>query len=502
MLILPPHPGPAHLDQLFIDPTQSYSAQISNAGSARARLRSVLKATRRDAQSPNGADWTNAFKVLSRSAEWGAQAAANVGINNLRQRADFLALLALQATSEYLPYLHAILACVESDDLILRSEPVFSWRSALAAQVLRKSRPRIALPSLHYELSCLLLTHALCLSNRSATLVASLGSYETSASVSSAELKTHDETINSAAEMLCRSSGILSHLAEVVLPRWEAAVGEATKGRPVELQSDVVTALSKLALADANLLAIRRLLSRSLALSHTLTTPGPPLPKSHPSPSLLAKLHLKVYHLYDSARSLLKPYTSEISPDLRRYLSDGRLVAQSLSYKWLGVDAGENGTREKAGDSIAWLLMAKSGFDEVKGKTEGVGRLKVGKGKVGKESKGKLAQEAESVKAFLSAYKRVNDSLHFQPIPSAASLQLTVPSGIAALSAKLFTPPPPAFNPRPHDSTRPKIIPPPPPLDASFAGLNIDDDSSDEDEGPSAGGGNGDREYFGAGNYW
>ena len=91
----------------------------------------------------------------------------------------------------------------------------------------------------------MLLTHALCLSNRSATLVASLGTYETSSTVSTADLKTHDETINSAAEMLCRSSGILQHLAEVVLPRWEASAGEASKGRPVELTRDVVSALSK-----------------------------------------------------------------------------------------------------------------------------------------------------------------------------------------------------------------------------------------------------------------
>ena len=69
----------------------------------------------------------------------------------------------------------------------------------------------------------------------------------------------------------------------------------------------------RLCLADANLLAIRRLLSRSLSVAHSTTTPGPPLPPSHPSPSLLSKLHLQVYAHYDEARSLLKS-TSASSP--------------------------------------------------------------------------------------------------------------------------------------------------------------------------------------------
>lgn len=97
----------------------------------------------------------------------------------------------------------------------------------------------------HYELAATLLTYALCLSNRSATLVASLGTYETSSAVSTADLKAHDETINTAAEMLCRSSGVLLHLAEVVLPRWEGAVPDGGRGRPVELTRDVVSALAK-----------------------------------------------------------------------------------------------------------------------------------------------------------------------------------------------------------------------------------------------------------------
>ncbi len=77
-------------------------------------------------------------------------------------------------------------------------------------------------------------------------MVSSLGSYETLASTSTSALATHDATLNNAAEMFCRAGGVLTHLSEVVIPRWEAAVGEdGLKGRPVEFGRDVVTGLSK-----------------------------------------------------------------------------------------------------------------------------------------------------------------------------------------------------------------------------------------------------------------
>lgn len=106
-------------------------------------------------------------------------------------------------------------------------------------------------PCRHAELTGTLLAYALCLANQASSLVASLGSYEISASVSSAAIGVHDETINSAADTLCRASGVLMHLAETVVPRWEAAVGtEALRQRPVEMTREVTTALAKCVLRD------------------------------------------------------------------------------------------------------------------------------------------------------------------------------------------------------------------------------------------------------------
>lgn len=104
------------------------------------------------------------------------------------------------------------------------------------------SPPRIS----HFELAATLLSYGICLANAAAVLVASLGSYEVSSSVSSSAITTHDETVNQAADMLCRASGVFAHLAETVVPRWEAAVGgDSLRSRPVEFTRDAAIALSK-----------------------------------------------------------------------------------------------------------------------------------------------------------------------------------------------------------------------------------------------------------------
>ncbi|GAA6027233.1 hypothetical protein JCM8097_002509 [Rhodosporidiobolus ruineniae] len=485
MLLPPPVPAPVAFHQLLQDPSSSHTPHLTQATAARNRVRTALKQTKKDALADGrGADWAGAARAIS----------------------------------DYLPHLYAILACVEADDLLLRTDPaMFAWRASLSSQSLKKGNKRNPLPSLHYELTATLLAYALCLSNQASTLVASLGSYEIASSVSSSAITVHDETVNQAADTLCRASGVLLHLAEVVIPRWEAAVGhDALRLRPVDFSRDGATALSKLCLADAQLLAIRRLLSRSLSVAHSTTTPGPPLPPGHPSPSLLAKLHLQVYTLYDESRALIKSLPSspsgEISPLLRRYLSDGRLLALSLSYKWLGVDAGE---RSETGDALGYLGLARKTLDELREKEKGLGKLKgLAKKNTGaaKGRKGKVQEEVESTEAFASAYKRVNDTVHFQPIPPAPTLQSRLPSGRAALPLKPYTPFLPAFRPRAVAGAPPPPpakVPPPLPgspgaLEGGMGGLSLGaaggEDSDDEDDSGDEAAALGD--YFGAGQYF
>lgn len=174
-----------------------------------------------------------------------------------------------------------------------------------------------------------------------------------------------------------------------------------------------------MALADAQTLAIRKLLSKS-AYDSTLS-PGPPLPKSHPSPALIAKLYLECASLYASARALAKTpgktkapgkgREDEVAPELRRYLADEAQLCGALARKWFGVDAGENGGAERGGAAVAFLAWAKSELEELKDGGKGVS---IGKAKEKKERrKEKVAEELETVNVFLKHYKKMNDSVKF-----------------------------------------------------------------------------------------
>lgn len=181
--------------------------------------------------------------------------------------------------------------------------------------------------------------------------------------------------------------------------------------------------MNRLALADAQTLAIRKLMSKS-AFDSTLS-PGPPLPRSHPAPALIAKLYLHNASLYDSARSLAKTPGSkaatshldggggegtdggEVSSDLRKYLGRNVAFSNALAHKWLGVDAGEH---ERVGEAVAYLSWAKE--ELVTGResrAKAAASLGKSKGNEMGSKREKVAEEIDRVQAFLGNYKRQND---------------------------------------------------------------------------------------------
>lgn len=174
-----------------------------------------------------------------------------------------------------------------------------------------------------------------------------------------------------------------------------------------------------MSLADAQTLAIRRLLSKSAY--DTNIAPGPPLPKSHPPPALLAKLHIECASLYSSARLLAKTPASskasssgdtnkEVSADLRRYLGNQAALHTALSHKWLGVEAGEKGGTDKGGEAVAFLQWAKKGLEEIK---DGVKLVSLGNSEKEKEERWRESVNTElaNVNLFLKHYKKMNDTV-------------------------------------------------------------------------------------------
>lgn len=167
--------------------------------------------------------------------------------------------------------------------------------------------------------------------------------------------------------------------------------------------------INRMALADAQTLAIRKLLSK--AAYDSQVAPGPPLPKSHPSPSLIEKLYLECASLYTSARALVKTPgkardADDVLPSLRHYLADEARYCSALAHKWAGVDGGESGG-QKAGQAVAFLQWSKEELEELKGDSKGIS---IG-GKDRKEWKGKVTDELTAVSVFLRSYKKLNDSV-------------------------------------------------------------------------------------------
>lgn len=147
-------------------------------------------------------------------------------------------------------------------------------------------------------------------------------------------------------------------------------------------------------------------------------SPGPPLPKGHPSPGLLAKLYLFTLDNYSSALTLIKPSATKASTDqgsevtaaLRRYISDEIAVSSGLSHKWLGIESGEAG---RSGEAIAYLMWAREELENAKGgKVKSI--LSQG-GKRNKEMKternDRVVEEYKVVKSFLDDYTKENNNV-------------------------------------------------------------------------------------------
>jgi hypothetical protein len=141
----------------------------------------------------------------------------------------------------------------------------------------------------------------------------------------------------------------------------------------------------------------------------SLISPGPPLPKSHPSPAVIAKLYIHVESGYSSARSLAKTHSEgDVSSELRKYLANEAAVALALAHKWLGVDAGESGSR--GGHAVAFLKLAKG---ELEGLKDG-GKI-VSLGTKGNDNqrpnRSRIISELNSVSMFLKNYQKLNDTV-------------------------------------------------------------------------------------------
>jgi hypothetical protein len=172
--------------------------------------------------------------------------------------------------------------------------------------------------------------------------------------------------------------------------------------------------VNRLALAAAQALAIRKLLTKS-SYDNTVAS-GPPFPASHPSPALLAKLHLEASALCASADSLLRipaarKHDMEVAEPLLLFARDGAALHGALARKWLGADAG---VHDALGVSVGFLTVAKRDLDALRDGSARPGggagtKEEVRDGR--RERRERIAAEAEDAARLLRQFKQVNDSV-------------------------------------------------------------------------------------------
>ncbi len=187
--------------------------------------------------------------------------------------------------------------------------------------------------------------------------------------------------------------------------------------------------MNRLALAAAQALAIRKLLTKS-SYDNTVAS-GPPFPASHPSPALLAKLHLEASALYASAESLLRipasrKHDMEVAEPLLLFARDGAALHGALARKWLGADAG---VHDALGVSVGFLTVAKRELEALRdgnARPGGSGGTKEEVRDGRRERRERIAAEAEDAARLLRQFKQINDSVRASSSPAGQSeCQLT-----------------------------------------------------------------------------
>lgn len=380
------------------------------------------------------------------------------------------ALRTLQLVSDYLPYLVGVYNAQLTDNVLVAGTPRYVWSSALSGATAECA-------ALSFELAFVLVVHAMALSNHAAALVDALGAYELDVREGADARAAGDEKLRAAADHLCRTSGAFAFVATHIVPQWSR---EWDVGVP-DVAAETCLALSNMALADANALAIRRLLAPARAHATDTLTPGPPLPPGHPSPSLLAKLEVYVADRYAEARALLRTHERRVPdgggggapgrwaqmrhavgtlraearslverrvpPALLRHLEGASAWHRALAYKWLGVDAESAGD---AGRAVAFLDAAARQMSEQVPRGGALQRARTGAAwRAAAAARGGAAAwrelEYANVCRLADVCRRLNDKVAFQRVPT--DVHLAVPGGRAALEPRAYAPPVPAFGP-------------------------------------------------------
>ncbi|RCH90383.1 hypothetical protein CU098_009439, partial [Rhizopus stolonifer] len=303
---------------------------------------------------------------------------------------------------EYLPYLVGIVNCLDANELVLKKSIETSWRSTLSDHFIHtgSNAPRITCSDIQYELIFVLMTYAYACSLQANDLL-------------------KQSNYNKAADTLNTAASVFHFVANDVIPTWK----QSPANRPIETIPEFSVALSKMALADAQSVAIHKALATGSI-----------------SKSLIAKLYMGITGQYEMAFGLISSIngTQDVSNELKKYLSDGTLFYKAMAKKYLAMDANDN---SKMGQAVGFARDSKTDLRSIQ-------HASLSKAHIRKSAMAaRAAKEEEAVTELLSKYTMINDTVSYDPIPSRQELLKLIPGGRGVLELKQYSLPNPVFGP-------------------------------------------------------
>ncbi|TIA89820.1 hypothetical protein E3P99_01897 [Wallemia hederae] len=384
---------------------------------------------------------TNSADYSSRASESTAKR-AHIYAALKSDKKDDLGLVS--SVIDYLPHALALERAALNDSIVAISDDSFVW--TVPSQLSPKGKST-ASSSVTFETIHILHVYALALFNHAQGLADNVGSYDADPALPDSSRKQSDNVLQSAVTLLNSAAGVFKFIADTAIDGYQGARDADT---PI-LNREYNTGLSKLSLAMSQALAIRKLMSPHHA--YTLNNPGPPLPKSHPSPQILLKLHLDTSALFNAARVMLKSSIKstlrvqhvDLPAQLKSHTKRREVFHAGVAKKWLGVDASNQGN---TGIALAWLKMASEELaDSISSSpSERLKILSKSTRKARGERRNELDVELSSIDTYLKAYKQLNDTVHFQSIPDPQSLMSQIPSGRSLVAATQYALPPVAWT--------------------------------------------------------
>ncbi|KAJ2723025.1 hypothetical protein GGI07_002919 [Coemansia sp. Benny D115] len=222
------------------------------------------------------------------------------------------------------------------------------------------------------------------------------------------------EALKRASIELRESAGIFQYIIDNVLPHLRGI-----RLSVPDLTPDIQYMLQMLSLADSDRLSVRVWLRTDKNLKK--------------SPNMPANLLLGIQERYSNAVTALRTLQSgefrSVSADIQNYMSDGQMVILAQAMVYLAQVHSDN---QRYGNAVGFMRDARNLLADVKKRNNSV-----------------HARTADMLlrgplDPLYSLYRRNNDAIGFEPVPTSEELQAKLPSGRALVSRAIqYSPPSP-----------------------------------------------------------